>query len=222
MSSATQKPSYGKPHLTGGPPKRLEDEVAQWKTPHGLTNPDCWGVGGEFAKQTEHWATPLQGNPSDEAGGNHGGMPLLKQTGQWKTPVVPDGGRHLPPHATETGMVDGVKRQVDLQHQARLWQTPKQPSGGGQQQRTTDGGGLRKLEDMAEFHHSSLPAPTTLKDGDESSPSTPASRQRLNPRFVSWLMGWPLIGGNGSDSLETAWSHWRQRMRSTLSGLVSD
>jgi hypothetical protein len=56
--------------------------------------------------------------------------------------------------------------------------------------------------------------------GDASSSSTLVSRRRLNPRFVSWLMGWPLIGGTGSDSSATASSHYRQRMQSALCSLV--
>jgi hypothetical protein len=35
-------------------------------------------------------------------------------------------------------------------------------------------------------------------------------------------MGWPLIGGNGSDSSATELCHFKQRMRFALSRLVSD
>lgn len=51
------------------------------------------------------------------------------------------------------------------------------------------------------------PQPTTT-DGTESQPV-------LNPRFVEWLMGWP-IGWTDSAFAATAWFHWSQRMRFAL------
>jgi hypothetical protein len=64
--------------------------------------------------------------------------------------------------------------------------------------------------------------PPTLQDGSESSTPTPASPRRLNPRFVSYLMGWPLLGATTSDCSETAWSRYKQRMRSRYCGLVCE
>jgi hypothetical protein len=48
----------------------------------------------------------------------------------------------------------------------------------------------------------SLPAPEIKPHGSESSPSGPTSRRRLNPRFVEWLMGFP-IGWTDFAPLET-------------------
>ena len=45
------------------------------------------------------------------------------------------------------------------------------------------------------------------------------STRRLNPRFVTWLMGWPLTD-SGFSAME--WSHYRPRMRSYLYGLLSN
>ena len=50
------------------------------------------------------------------------------------------------------------------------WLTPKVPPGGGQATRTTDGGGLRKLEDQTEAR----------------------ATGKLNPRWVETLMGLPI------------------------------
>jgi DNA (cytosine-5)-methyltransferase 1 len=50
--------------------------------------------------------------------------------------------------------------------------------------------------------------------GDPPSLSTP----RLNPRFVEWLMGFP-IGWTDFAASATEWSRWRQLMRSELSRL---
>lgn len=48
----------------------------------------------------------------------------------------------------------------------------------------------------------------------------PSFRRRLNPRFVEYLMGWP-IGWTSSAKVETASSLWWQAMRGELSRLVS-
>lgn len=53
-----------------------------------------------------------------------------------------------------------------------------------------------------------------------ASPST--SGPRLNPVFVSWLMGWPLIVLDYSNCSATEWCHFKQRMRSCLFGLLQD
>jgi hypothetical protein len=56
----------------------------------------------------------------------------------------------------DVAMSNGVrqedgKRCTGLNTHAEQWLTPKGPSGGGSKDRTTLGGGLRKLEDQAEF-----------------------------------------------------------------------
>ena len=58
------------------------------------------------------------------------------------------------------------------------------------------------------------PGPATHA-GETSSPS----RRRLNPQFVTWLMGWPPLGESGFAFSETEWSHYRQRQQSSLSGM---
>jgi len=59
------------------------------------------------------------------------------------------------------------------------------------------------------------PGQETSTPGGESSKST----RRLNPRFVEWLMGWP-IGHSACDCPATEWSRWRRRTRTRLSALV--
>ena len=55
----------------------------------------------------------------------------------------------------------------------RTWLTPKTPTGGGQMERNTEGGGLRKLE-------------------DQISQEVGRPTGQLNPFWVEWLMGWPI------------------------------
>lgn len=58
----------------------------------------------------------------------------------WPSPCQQDGPKGGPAQGT-----DRLPGAADLAG----WQTPKLPSAGGQEQRPTDGGGLRKLEDQA-------------------------------------------------------------------------
>jgi hypothetical protein len=77
----------------------------------------------------------------------------------------------------------------------------------------------RPLNEFA-THCFHLP-PTISKPGKKSSKTTRGCAPQLNPVFVSWLMGWPLIAPSIFDSLETEWFLFRLRMRSSLFGLVS-
>ena len=73
--------------------------------------------------------------------------------------------------ATESSRPNN-KGGIPLADQAKRengWLKPKVPSGGSQSQRTTPGGGLRKLEDQAE-----------------------RANGKLNPRWVETLMGLPV------------------------------
>jgi hypothetical protein len=96
-----------------------------------------------------------------------------------------------------------------------LWSTIRASDGdkGGPNQKFGSGG--TPLPSQAvNFSH-----PDLLKMiGSESQP---ISGLRLNPVFVNWLMGWPKIVPDGSDSLETEWSLYKQRMRSQLSLLLA-
>lgn len=65
--------------------------------------------------------------------------------------------------------------------------------------------------------HNSLLAQLMKQAGAMSSDVGPNSL-RLSPPFVEWLMGLP-VGWTGSGCSATAWSHWRQQMRSSLSTL---
>lgn len=73
--------------------------------------------------------------------------------GGWPTPTKGNAdGSQMAKDASATGRrPDGSKATVSLNHVAILagWQTPKTPTGGGQAERKTPGGGLRKLEDQA-------------------------------------------------------------------------
>lgn len=66
------------------------------------------------------------------------------------------------------------------------WQTPKLPSGGGQEYRATPGGGLRKLEDqvLQVIGNGRYPYDRAMEKRGVA---------RLNPPFSLWLMGFPIM-----------------------------
>lgn len=117
------------------------------------------------------WPTPDTQNARDgatmraEAKGSHA-VSLHHKVAEWQTPA-PDSFRSR-----------GGERKDEqgLDQQARgFWMTPS------------------ANEDQAKGFPRSLPVPETLPHGDESSPPGPTSpRRSLNPRFVEWLMGWPI------------------------------
>ena len=102
----------------------------------------------------------------------------------------------------------------DLQAATKTWPTPRTSDyKSGQVTEKTFSKNSRPLNEVA-CHCSHLDLDYE-KYGERPSPST----RRLNPRFVTWLMGWPLIDSGFS---ATEWSRYRQRMRSSLYGLLSN
>ena len=58
--------------------------------------------------------------------GNGFGLGLGAAAGMWFTPNTPNGGRTLQEGTSPTGITpDGIKRQVGLENQTRLWTTPQ-------------------------------------------------------------------------------------------------
>jgi len=156
-----------------------------WPTPKVATGDyqmsngrKCWNLSG-VAKMAG-WPTPL-GVPQSKA--SHGQLcgayrdKVKKLLAGWRTPSSSDG---------EGGIMDVMRAKreklspkIKLRDQAHLagWLTPKCPSGGGQAERTTPGGGLRKLEDQA------------LGVTSPSSPVPTGKPGALAPAFSLWLMG---------------------------------
>jgi hypothetical protein len=102
----------------------------------------------------------------------------------------------------------------------RLWQTPKDSTGGN-----VSRGGDRKdellLAGQAQSFHQ---APTTTTHGEPSLSSTPTSRRRLNPAFVSWLMGnlWWWTRAEPISFAAQEMESWLYRQRSLLESLCGE
>jgi hypothetical protein len=83
---------------------------------------------------------------------------------------------------------------------------------------TTNGTGAMHMDQLPNFVEHSLPDfsrpdPKNTTTGEQSSTST----RRLNPRFVEWLMGWP-IAWTDCDAPATAFIPYKLRWRSYLFG----
>ena len=153
-----------------------------------------------YGKDFGSWGTPRVttngGHPSPQCTGK--GSRLEDQAGlisPWRTPASQDPGISIDrlqtkegePYNPEERVYDkktGRVLQTNLATDVKMlagWQTPKLPSGGGQEVRLTPGGGLRKLEDQALL--SGPPA--------NGSPAGTGSSGQLNPAFPLWLHGFP-------------------------------
>jgi hypothetical protein len=156
------------------------------------------------------WTTPqahdtAPGDPNrvNRYGTKHGARNLTDDVTLWSTPNTPSGGRTLPAeHVQSRGQTEKGKRQVGLEMEARYWRTPSAghaDKGASQSpEKRLAGGHTVDLQDQAEWN-SFLPAQPTVSDGPQSSANGPTSRPRLNPMFVSWLMGFP-AGWIGCDA----------------------
>jgi len=134
-----------------------------------------------------------------------GGGDLQAAAKAWATPTA----------STATGGTpQNSKGKRDLRLDIRQWPTPRTSDyKSGQVTDKTFSKNARPLNEVA-CHCSRLDLDYE-KYGEKPSPST----RRLNPRFVTWLMGWPLTDSGFS---ATEWSRYRRRMRSSLCCLLCD
>lgn len=146
----------------------LTGATKTWKTPHGMGSIDHsgkQGSGGEFHKQVMMWSTPRTITGGGES------AQRKKELGR-----------------TESGRGD---LQSQIQQQARTFPTPaardyRSPNKRSYQERS----GTTKGEQLSNYVAHSLQGQET-PTGLPSSTDSLLFPQRLNPAFVSWLMGLP-------------------------------
>lgn len=142
------------------------------------------------------WRTPTK---HEASGGPHKGkrhrpdatVQLRDQVANphmWPTPREQD---HKHGGATKWELESG-RDELHIRvakEEVKKWPTPKRPTGGGQIERTTSGGGIRKLEDKV-------------------SQSIGKNTGQLNPEWVEWLMGWPVGWSSLEPITEFLWLDW--------------
>lgn len=200
-----------------------------WKTSPAIFASDS----ARSPESYERWATGLRREYSrrlrlarriDESGCSRSQWQTpIASNGRWRSrrvagtgclePMLPVQARQWPtPTASEGAKCPGPRRAGDrsLSTTASMWATPT----------------ARDHKDAAE-PTANVPtsfllgrqAPRIMRTGLAFCAPDRSLRRRLNPLFVTWLMGWPTR--LDSESSETAWCRWWRLMRSELSSLRS-
>ena len=177
------------------------------------------GGNGGFAWRGGMWKT-AKASDSDHGGPNmrdsSGSMMLPSQAAHWATPDC------------NTSTYSNGKMGPNIREQASNWPTPnahviehksKPPILDGTRKPSDP---QISIADIAVHHFSHQAQPT--QPGRESSSNGPTLPRRLNPTFVSWLMGWPttwvIAAPSASSAAETAL--WRSKLRQQLCCLFPD
>jgi len=211
-----------------------------WKTPHGMAGMDKTGkagAGGEFAKQVEHWQTPASDSFRSRGGDRVDEMGLDQQSRFWSTPHA-----HNASGAPGAAHSENEGRRRDLVRETTGWPTPAARDHKGansEEHATLTGGGRKHMDQLSNFVAYS-PLAQAIQSGEESSlpvvsvsgePLSPTTqplkvlgRQRLNPAFVSWLMGLPWWWTNPAvtSSVQSEMEAYRFALRSRLSDLLGE
>ncbi len=209
----------------------LAGQAQAWPTARGSDGakggPNQRGSSGDLMPPSAaaQWATPTRGDgdggqtePSEARRRGGGDRSLRVDAAQWPTPQAHDG-RRPGSDATST-------QGANLKRDVETWPIPQAADANKASSRyRPPGTGQLNLNNLVNW--SGLPSSRpvqTIVSGDESSPSDPTSRRRLNPRFVEWLMGLPphWVEPISYESSVTEWSRWWARMLSALSVLTSD
>jgi hypothetical protein len=158
--------------------------VDKWQTPKDSTGGNISRSGDRknellLAGQAQTWNTPrasTAGNHSTTTGKDNA---LEPQAANWPTPCAAEA--DLEPTTVRPAI--GTTRGCDLPTMAAvIWPTP-----------CADDTTTRKKKYAQGGTPLSLRVQQTPKHGDEFSKTDLGSRRRLNPAFVCWLMGWPLM-----------------------------
>lgn len=212
----------------GGTP--LSMQGAQWQTP----GTDSFrSRGGErkdeegLDQQARHWPTPrtISGGPESaerkkELGReNSGGGDLQAAVENWPTPTAKDsdgsGSRGGLAHPG-TSLTDAA---------ARNWPTPSARDMKGTDIPNHHGGAsLSHFVETGQRSHSLPQDRRSVNSGKSSSPLARTSPLRLNPAFVSWLMGYPWwwIRAERISFAAREMASWTSRQRSLLRFLLRD
>lgn len=170
---------------------------------HGVTH------GATLAGTAAGWPTPTStdakasGAQGYSSPGHHDGTTLTDRAQRnWQTPnaaaEAPNLGSNI-----KNGPKSLLEQAARVAAPSSMWKTPT----ASEDAAGRPGANMQQmLKQQTEEWATGLPAQRMMQAGDESSPSDRTSRRRLNPAFVTWLMGWPSgwLDLTSSTSSETA------------------
>lgn len=159
------------------------------------------------------WQTPTQplGGRTSRSGDRKDELLLDSQEKQWATPRT----QNQRDTKIDRGQCSLEEQIHTFQAQANAWPTESATDYKGAT--TCDPHRPPNGQRLDQFtFHSFRPDPKNTTDGATSSPST----RRLNPRFVEWLMQWP-IGWTDCAAPATEWSRWWSLSRGQFYRLMS-
>jgi len=191
----------------------LKDQAKQWPTPSaalaGSGGSDC-----SEKRRPENLASFVKTREAQQ---------------QWPTPAANEYEGGDPNKMLERREREKLKGRngngfgLTLGMSVAQWPTPAARDGKGtnsEEHALVTGGGRKHMDQLANFVAYS-PQVQPIRDGQESSQSTPNSPRHLNPIFGAWLMGWPsawvIAEPHASSALATA--SWRSKLRQELSSL---
>jgi hypothetical protein len=206
-------------------------------------NSDLTRTAEALALGITNWSTPkatdgAKGGPG-QSYGSDGMPPLPAQAAQLQTPVADDQMDRLRGKINSRG-------EPKLSAQALQWPTPAAQNWKGSSEASITRADGKSRMDILHYRAEqgfTRPVLVTIPHGQRSLPHAPISRplwasmiashgrvvsrrilkgrarQRLNPLFVGWLMGWP-IGHALSACSATEFTLWQQHMRGALSALA--
>lgn len=234
---------------TKGGRSLMTDAAGMWATPTlpaphdseasvGRERKDRPGYGTELVNQAHRWPSPRA--EDSESCGNHPEATdsLTGATKNWPTPnasMMNDGESPESFQARADRLkekhhnTNGAGRPLAVA--AAAWPTPNSRDHKGSDLSTRNGGAsLSHFAETGERTHgspqSSPQVPVTSIHGGELSPTDPstASRRRLNPAFVCWLMGWPWWWTNPGEIsfARQAMESYLSRLRMLLSSLLGE
>jgi len=180
----------------------LQTRAKKWATPRAAKttseNPEEWEkrkAAGEVSTppltmQASMWKTPRanEGNAGDwQTNQADPENPFVTLNGQAKNWPTPNANPAAPNNSKNRGKDHGGARARTtdqcLENRAKNWPTPE----ASLSDKLTGLESQNSLAKAVRFSH----LDQTTSDGEKSSKETPTSARRLNPAFVSWLMGWP-------------------------------
>ena len=150
---------------------------------------------------------PRGGKPGN---GSQSGASLDAITTQWATPNAHDGMSEGRSEANFNSTKHGARCLVN---EAKGWATPDANCHKGS---TRPGQRVGQFDEQAEAVYA--PFSSHPDQPTHAGPTSSTPRRRLNPQFVSWLMGWPPLDETGSGFSETEWSRYRLLLQSAACG----